>query len=346
MASFFIEPGDGSTGGLAGGDRVGLGEIAFEAPDGVIIDPPPPGREYYSIESIDVTTSDTDLYPIDNLIQGPGTGFLDHDPYVKLLSGDVGNWVTEACGYPCDYLETFDPPVITLDLGEDVDLNEIHVWGYDSGNDNGVSEFQLRFATQADGENGFGTSIAFNPTFSELENDGSKLQVLPFGQSVKARYVEFTATDNFFVDPGNRGGDRMGLGEIAFPVPSTTIPGDYDGNGLLEAADLDLQAAQIVLNPVPPPAGYDLNNDGAVNFDDREVWLHDLKNTWVGDANLDGVFTSDDFVQVFAAGKYEVVGAARLGNKVTGTATRRSAVPTSSRPSPMAAMKRARVPLR
>ena len=123
------------------------------------------------------------------------------------------------------------------------------------------------------------------------------------------RYVEFTATDNFFVDPGNRGGDRMGLGEIAFPVPSTTIPGDYDGNGLLEAADLDLQAAQIVLNPVPPPAGYDLNNDGAVNFDDREVWLHDLKNTWVGDANLDGVFTSDDFVQVFAAGKYEVVGA-------------------------------------
>lgn len=54
---------------------------------------------------------------------------------------------------------------------------------------------------------------------------------------------------------------------------------------------------------------YDLNNDGAVNFGDRMVWLHDLKNTWVGDANLDGLFTSDDFVQVFAAGKYEVVGA-------------------------------------
>ena len=35
------------------------------------------------------------------------------------------------------------------------------------------------------------------------------------------------------------------------------------------------------------------------------MWIHELKGTWIGDANLDGEFNSGDFVQVFAAGKYE-----------------------------------------
>ncbi len=54
-----------------------------------------------------------------------------------------------------------------------------------------------------------------------------------------------------------------------------------------------------------PLVPYDLNGDKAVDFTDREMWLHDLKKTWVGDANLDMVFDSNDFVQVFVAGKYE-----------------------------------------
>ena len=36
-----------------------------------------------------------------------------------------------------------------------------------------------------------------------------------------------------------------------------------------------------------------------------QVWATNLKNTWVGDANLDGEFNSADFVEVFQAGKYE-----------------------------------------
>ena len=65
----------------------------------------------------------------------------------------------------------------------------------------------------------------------------------------------------------------------------------------------------MVLNPVPPPLGYDLNNDNLVNFNDRLVWLHDLKKTWVGDSDLNGLFNSADFVLAFQAGKYEVAGA-------------------------------------
>ena len=50
-------------------------------------------------------------------------------------------------------------------------------------------------------------------------------QTYAFGETIVARYVELTASDNFFVAPGDGsgggpiGGDRIGLGEVAFPVP-------------------------------------------------------------------------------------------------------------------------------
>ena len=85
--------------------------------------------------------------------------------------------------------------------------------------------------------------------------------------------------------------------------PGPVVPGDYDGDGLLDAGDLDLQA--IAMAADPPPQEYDLNEDGLVNFDDRKQWVEVLKNTWIGDANLNGEFNSGDMVQVFARGLYE-----------------------------------------
>ena len=38
---------------------------------------------------------------------------------------------------------------------------------------------------------------------------------------------------------------------------------------------------------------------------DHGIWVHELKKTWFGDADLNGEFNSNDFVQVFQAGKYE-----------------------------------------
>ena len=88
----------------------------------------------------------------------------------------------------------------------------------------------------------------------------------------------------------------------------TALLGDYNANGALDAGDLDEQAKVISGQPGGPD--YDLNNDGKVDFDDRLVWLHDLKKTWVGDADLNGEFDSNDFVRVFSAGKYETGAAA------------------------------------
>ena len=79
--------------------------------------------------------------------------------------------------------------------------------------------------------------------------------------------------------------------------------GDYNSNDELDAGDLDMQAVAIAGGLDPPE--FDLNNDGSVNFDDRLAWVNDLKNTWIGDANLDLEFNSGDMVQVFVRGKYE-----------------------------------------
>ncbi len=100
------------------------------------------------------------------------------------------------------------------------------------------------------------------------------------------------------------------------------VPGDYNSNGQLDAGDLDLQSNAIAANG---PASFDLNGDGAVNFDDRKVWVNTLKKTWVGDADLDGLFNTSDFVTVFQVGKFETGQAATWaegdwdGNKLFNT---------------------------
>lgn len=86
-------------------------------------------------------------------------------------------------------------------------------------------------------------------------------------------------------------------------VSSAVVEGDFDGNGVLDANDLDLLAVQQAA--FSPDEAYDLTGEGNVDADDRTVWLHDLKGTWYGDADLNGEFDSSDFVTVFTAGKYE-----------------------------------------
>jgi len=190
------------------------------------------------ITPANVTTSTTgDLWAVSNLIQGPGVGIDSADPHNKLLGGADGNWVTAAPGgFPSDFIAVAGAPVLTFDLGENTVIDGIHTWGYSTSNANGVQDFSLRFATDAEGTGGFGTSITFNPTYSMTIDDIS-MQTNSFGQNVSARYVEFTALSSFFNGVGNAvvngvpaGGDRVGLGEVSFnggviPEPSSSLLG-------------------------------------------------------------------------------------------------------------------------
>ena len=177
---------------------------------------------FYEIDSVTASTEADDLWPVSNLIQGPGAGFDDNPPFDKIADGEAGNWVTaDPGGFPSDFIEEAGMPVLTFDLGSDVELKEISVWGYSAGNTNGGKQYSLLFATEADGANAFGASITYNPTF-DLVQDPFVRQSQFFSETVNARYVEMTVIDNFFEAPGDTpgraGGDRVGLGEVAFEI--------------------------------------------------------------------------------------------------------------------------------
>ena len=50
---------------------------------------------------------------------------------------------------------------------------------------------------------------------------------------------------------------------------------------------------------------FDLNGSGAISVADLDELIQNILHTSYGDANLDGRFNSEDFVEVFQAGQYE-----------------------------------------
>ena len=88
--------------------------------------------------------------------------------------------------------------------------------------------------------------------------------------------------------------DRMSPGDAAFDNYLATVPGDFNEDIVLSAEDIDLLSAEI--DSSEPRGWFDLNNDDMVDQDDRSVWVHDLKQTSFGDADLDGKVDFADFL--------------------------------------------------
>lgn len=192
------------------------------------------GAVFYT--PVGITSNTTNFFALTNLIQGPGTGFDAAAPH-NGFAGSAGNsstaWVTDAPGgFPSDYM-TLNTPVIVLDMGSVLPLQEISTWGYNAGNANGVSAFSLRFSTT--GTFSGAPVESFSANISEAVRDSH-----PFVNGVQnARYVEFTVTDNYYSGGGfgpPPGGDRVGLNEISFeaiPEPSTALLGGIALLGLM-----------------------------------------------------------------------------------------------------------------
>ena len=79
--------------------------------------------------------------------------------------------------------------------------------------------------------------------------------------------------------------------------------GDFNKNGILDADDMDLLSDNVRAGT--NEIGFDLDNNGLVNQEDRRVWIEDLKNSYFGDSDLNGLFSSSDFIFIFTAGEYE-----------------------------------------
>lgn len=84
---------------------------------------------------------------------------------------------------------------------------------------------------------------------------------------------------------------------LALPAP------DLNRDGRLDVEDINLLSDQM--RGVVFDDRFDLNGDRAVDELDLRTWVIEEKQTWFGDANLDGQFTNEDLIQVFAGGEYE-----------------------------------------
>ena len=88
-----------------------------------------------------------------------------------------------------------------------------------------------------------------------------------------------------------------------------TPVGDFDAGGFLD--DMDVDALMEKMRGIERSKSYsadqmfDLNFDNRIDRVDLDVWVKELKYTWYGDANLDGVFDSNDVVQVFQLSQFE-----------------------------------------
>ncbi len=115
--------------------------------------------------------------------------------------------------------------------------------------------------------------------------------------NVEARYVRWSILATNGQNPGANDFEFYGT-----PIGAGLV-GDFNGDGTLDAADIDALTSDVRANANTKK--FDVTGDNLVNQDDRTKWVNDLRKTYFGDSNLDGQFNSSDFVSVFGAGQYE-----------------------------------------
>ena len=79
--------------------------------------------------------------------------------------------------------------------------------------------------------------------------------------------------------------------------------GDFDGDGLVAVSDVDFLTRTFVAGR--NESLFDLTLDGALDLQDRDVWIRQVAGSHYGDADLNGAFDSGDMVAVFVLGQYE-----------------------------------------
>ena len=126
-----------------------------------------------------------------------------------------------------------------------------------------------------------------------------------YGFGIRITSPTYLGTEEFLLPfvYGNFAPDAQTLGFNALRnAIASPLAGDFDGNGKLEAEDIDLLVQELA-SDTPNPS-FDLNQDEAVDLEDHRFWVESIKRTYIGDANLDGEFNSSDLIQVFQAAEY------------------------------------------
>ena len=213
----------------------------------------------------------------------------------EATNGTVSYWLSRE-QTPYEYF--------TLDLESDVAIERLHLFNTHNRqyNDSGTDEFFILAAAEIAEQ-----LQLVNPQLliaSNLSAVTGQAEIVPDVFTVSnglipqtARYLRFEALTS------NYGRNNVGLNEIEV-YDRLPIPGDFDQDETLTSADIDL-LSQAIRRTIYDPR-FDVNQDDVLDSTDHQSWVVDLKRTVAGDANLDGVFDTEDLVSVFVKGKYAV----------------------------------------
>jgi hypothetical protein len=149
------------------------------------------------------------------------------------------------------------------------------------------------------------TGLLATPTDLYLDGNAVKNRVafdsgridssIPAGSKLRVRwFADRNAQTNNWV---------FGLDNVELALFNTRlVAGDFNNDDVLNIDDLTTLTNAIETGD---DLQFDLDQLGVVDAADRLYWVTELRQTWIGDANLDGVFDSGDMVMIFQAGEYE-----------------------------------------
>jgi hypothetical protein len=181
----------------------------------------------------------------------------------------------------------------TIDMGPVVSSDGLTMFfsdapGYEP-RPNGVGDTDIWYATRS----------SVNEPFGNVTNLGEPINsdLRDWGVGISADWPAAGSTIYF------SRGTRFFFSSLYRATWIPDLPGDFNGRGTLDVADIDLLTTKV--REGRNPVSFDLNGDRSVNGEDRRVWVEQIRKTYFGDSNLDGEFNSGDFVHVFQSGLYE-----------------------------------------
>ncbi|MCA9152485.1 MAG: hypothetical protein KDA92_24450, partial [Planctomycetales bacterium] len=106
--------------------------------------------------------------------------------------------------------------------------------------------------------------------------------------------------------------EQPGSGERPAPTQGTPMWfADLNLDQQISAADIDLLSRAVrdgnddAARSLFEGFGFDLDNSGQIEQADHTYWVEWLKLTYLGDADFNGQFYTEDLVLAFQSGKYE-----------------------------------------
>ena len=185
----------------------------------------------------------------------------------------------------------------------DAEVPEQALWGFRGftvadGGGMGVGPVSADADASFDAENGTWLLASIDYTPLQLGTANLFLQIGEIGMSqVGGESSELSVS---FGDPNdpvlNAKNDRCTSSSTSDATIHIveSLPGDFNGNAMLDAGDIDLLSMEVVNGT--HIAGFNLSGNAQVNETDRTFWVEELKGTFFGDANLDGSVAFDDFL--------------------------------------------------